>query len=139
FGVETPERWEDAAGKNIINQYFEWVDEPEMAEAALVFVDSPQGGTGYSVEDLADGGNGYVPINLQYQPHVASNAREVSIAGGSPFETSDNRSYKGKTGTTANAFDLIMIHTARKQMGRKPVIVVVNASNPMVMAEFEKN
>jgi beta-glucosidase len=138
FGQETPERWEHAASRSIINRYFQWVDSPEEADAALVFADSPKGGTGYSTDDVESGGNGYVPINLQYDPYVATHAREVSIAGGSPFEDFTNRSYKGKTSTTANSFDLMMIQNTRKQMGNKPVVVVVNVSNPMVMAEFEK-
>jgi beta-glucosidase len=138
FGQETPERWKDAASRSIINRYFVWVDSPEEADAAFVFADSPQGGTGYSTEDAENGGNGYVPINLQYDPYVATHAREVSLAGGSPFEDLTDRSYKGKTGLTSNSFDLMMIQTTRKLMGKKPVVAIFNVSNPMVMSEFEK-
>ncbi len=139
FGQETPERWEEAASKKIVNNYFEWVDEPQKADAAIVFIDSPRGGTGYSVEDAEAGGNGYVPINLQYESYVATHARETSLAGGSPFEGFTNRSYKGKTGITANSGDLKSVQLCRKQMENKPVIVVINVSNPMVMSEVEKN
>lgn len=139
FGVETPERWEDGASPEIVNKYFEWVDSPEEADAALVFIDSPQGGTGYSLEDLEKGGNGYVPINLQYEPYVATHAREVSLAGGSPFEDFTNRSYKGKTGTSANSYDQKMVNDTKAKMGAKPVITVIDVSNPAVMAELEKN
>jgi hypothetical protein len=46
---------------------------------------------------LEVGGNGYVPISLQYGEYTAEAARENSIAGGSPFEDFTNRSYHGKT------------------------------------------
>jgi len=139
FGQQTPERREDAASREMIEKYFDWVETPEDADVALVFMDSPQGGTGYSLEDLENGGNGYVPINLQYEPYVATHAREVSLAGGSPFEDFTNRSYKGKTGTTANSYDLKMVNETKAKMGGKPVIAIIDVSNPMVMAEFEEN
>ena len=139
FGQETPERWVDGASRSIINRYFEWVDSPGEADVAIVFAESPEGGTGYSAEDAEQGGNGYVPINLQYEPHAAIHARAESLGGGSPFEDFTNRSYRGKTGVTANSYDLMMIRMTRKQMGNKPVIVVIDVSNPMVMAEFEKS
>lgn len=139
FGVKTSERWEDGANPGMVKNFFEWVDSPGEADAALVFIDSPQGGTGYSTEDLKQGDNGYVPINLQYEPHVASHAREVSLGGGSPFENFTNRSYKGKTGTPANSYDLQMVNDTKAKMGAKPVITVIDVSNPMVMAEFEQS
>ena len=139
FGQQKPERWEDAASREMIVNYFDWVESPEEADVALVFMDSPQGGTGYSLEDLEQGGNGYVPINLQYETCVATHAREVSLAGGSPFEDFTNRSYKGKTGTTANSYDLQMVNVTKAKMGTKPVIAIIDVSNPMVMSEFEKN
>jgi beta-glucosidase len=138
FGQKTPERWEDAASRKMVEKYFEWVESPDVADVALVFMDSPQGGTGYSLEDLEKGGNGYVPINLQYETYVATHAREVSLAGGSPFEDFTNRSYNGKTGTTANRYDLQMVNDTKAKMGAKPVITIIDVSNPMVMAEFEK-
>ncbi|WP_372950843.1 glycoside hydrolase family 3 C-terminal domain-containing protein, partial [Mariniphaga sp.] len=139
FGQQTPERWEDAASREMIEKYFDWVETPEKADVALVFMDSPQGGTGYLLEDLENGGNGYVPINLQYESYVATHAREVSLAGGSPFEDFTNRSYKGKTGTTANSYDLKMVNETKARIGAKPVIAIIDVSNPMVMAEFEEN
>src|SRR5690606_5853550 len=48
-----------------------------------------------------------------------------------------NRSYKGKTIVASNITDLQSILDTRKVMGRKPVIVVVNASSPMVFNELE--
>jgi beta-glucosidase len=139
FGQETSERWEDAASPDIVNKYFEWVDSPDEADVALVFIDSPQGGTGYSLEDVEKDGNGYVPINLQYEDYVATDARDESIAGGSPFEDFTNRSYKGKTGTSANSYDQEMVNDTKAKMGAKPVIVIIDVSNPMVMRGFEEN
>jgi beta-glucosidase len=139
FGQETPGRWVSPVNMEIVKKYFEITDAPEQADAALVFITSPQGGTGYSSEDAKNGGNGYVPINLQYEPYKAEYAREKSIAGGSPFENFTNRSYKNKTGTSSNVKDLETVKTTRKKMGKKPIIVIVNVSNPMVFAEVEPN
>jgi beta-glucosidase len=137
FGQVTPESWKDAANPEVIKKYFELVDSPEKANVALVFIESPKGGTGYSRDDVAAGGNGYVPINLQYNPYTAEFARETSIGGGSPFENFTNRSYKGKTGVTANISDLKTVTETKIQMGTKPVIVIVDVANPMVFAEIE--
>ena len=68
---------------------------------ALVFIESPACNP-YSTEDLANGGNGYLPITLQYRPYTAKKAREVSIAGGDFRENFTNRSYLGKTNTAYN-------------------------------------
>ncbi len=82
-------------------------------------------------------GNGYYPISLQYRDYVATTAREVSLAGGSPFEKGTNRSYRGKGVRTFNAPDLTLVENTRKAMGTKKVIVVLNSTNPTVPAEFE--
>jgi beta-glucosidase len=123
----------------VIKKYFNVVETPEEADVAFAFISSPQGGVGYSTDDAAKGGNGYVPVNLQYGPYKAEFAREVSLAGGSPFENFTNRSYKGKTGTTANSYDMLMVNGTKAKMGEKPVIVIVDVSNPMVFAEIEKS
>ncbi|NQU86545.1 MAG: glycoside hydrolase family 3 C-terminal domain-containing protein [Mariniphaga sp.] len=139
FGQQTPESWNDAANMEIVQKYFEVVETPDEADIALTFIVSPQGGTGYSQDDVAAGGNGYVPINLQYKPYKADFAREKSLAGGSVLENFINRSYKGKTGKTANINDMDMVNKTKSQMGEKPVIVIVDVSNPMVFAEIEKS
>lgn len=139
FGRTTPESWSDAANLKIAASFFEVVDSPEKADAALVFINSPAGGTGYSVEDAAKGGTGYVPINLQYGEYVSEFARETSIGGGSVFENFANRSYKGKKGVTANIRDMQAVNDTKAKMGDKPVIVIVRMSNPFVPAEFEKS
>lgn len=119
------------------NKYFEMVATPEEADAAIVFIESPFSRYGYSFEDLAKGGNGYVPISLQYSDYTAVDAREHSIAGGDPFEASADRSYKGKSIKTVNKADMEQVQSVAKQMGGKPVIVVVNTTNPFIPAEIE--
>ena len=137
FGRSTPERWVDAFNPVIASKYFELVESPEEADFALVGIQSPNGGVGYDAADLEKGGNGYVPITLQYSPYKAEHARETSLAGGSPFEDFTNRTYKDKTTTAANIPDMKLVHETRAKMGNKPVVVVVHVSKPMVFAEIE--
>ena len=137
FGMPSPERWVDAFSKEIVSKYFEVVETPEEADFALLGIQSPNGGTGYDGTELEQGGNGYVPISLQYGPYKAEHARETSIAGGSPFEDFTNRTYKDKTTTAANIPDMILVHETRTKMGDKPVVVVVSVTKPMVFAEIE--
>lgn len=114
-------------------------DDPGRADVALVFVESPDGGTGYDRADREKGGSGYVPISLQYGAYTADHARATSIAGGDPLEDFTNRSFRGKTVTAANASDLTLIRDARRAMGRRPVVVSMALSKPMVFREFEKD
>ena len=80
-----------------------------------------------------------MPISLQYSKYKADNARETSLAGGSPLESFTNRSYRGKSVEARNSFDMKIVNDTRARMGRKPVIVLVDVSNPMVFSEIEKN
>ncbi|MGW8314399.1 MAG: glycoside hydrolase family 3 N-terminal domain-containing protein [Bacteroidales bacterium] len=137
FGMETPERWEDPFNLAIVDNYFEVVEDPASADLALVGIDSPDGGTGYDRGDTDNGGNGYVPIPLQYSEYTADQARDPSIAGGSPFESFTNRTFRGKTVTARNSYDLTMVKETRAAMGDKPVVVLVNVSKPMVFSEIE--
>ncbi|TFV93160.1 glycoside hydrolase family 3 protein [Algoriphagus kandeliae] len=140
WGIKSEAQWVDAVNLGIASKYVELVETPEEADLALVFVNSPESGTGYDPADRAKGGNGYVPISLQYEPYTATLAREQSMAAGDPVIAPEitNRSYKGKRVETANNQDLKTILETKSQMNGKPVIVIVNAANPMVMAEFEK-
>ena len=124
------------ASRDVIEQYFEWVDTPEEADVVLAFIDSPIS-DGYSKVDRENGGNGYVPLSLQYRPYTAEHARVCSIAGGDPREAFVNRSYLGKTNRTANESDLDIVVNAKEQFPDKPVIVIVHMQNPMVMTELE--
>ena len=116
--------------------WFTLVEDPQEADAALVFMESPLCDC-YSQEDVARGGNGYLPITLQYRPYTAGEAREQSIARGDYRELDCNRGYRGKTNTARNVSDLDNLLKARALMGSKPVIAVVQIHNPAVMAEFE--
>jgi beta-glucosidase len=137
FGRSTPERWVDAFNPEIASKYFELVESAEEADFALVGIQSPNGGVGYDAADLEKGANGYVPITLQYGPYKAEHAREISLAGGSPFEDFTNRSYKDKTNTASNLPDLALVVKTKQEMGDKAVIVVVHVSKPMVFSEIE--
>ena len=114
-----------------------FVDDSKDADAALVFISEPSTGPGYDVNDRNKGGNGYVPISLQYSEYKAEYAREVSLAGGDPKESFTNRTYKGKTTKASNYSELELIINTKKAMGNKPVIAVVSMGRPMVMAEVE--
>ena len=128
----------DPVPDEIIARYGTRVMDPAEADAAIVFAESPAS-TGYLKEDREAGGNGYVPVTLQYRPYTAEAAREHSIAGGDWRESSPDRSYKGKTNTCWNEADLDNILRCREVMGNKPVIVVETLSNPMVVSEFERS
>jgi len=134
FGITMPERIEYPFNMEVVSKYFEVVDNPKNADFALVGIQNPNGGVGY---DESDEENGYVPISLQYGPYKAESARETSLAGGSPFEEFTNRSYKGKTATSANIADMTLVKDTKQKMGSKSVIVVVKASKPMVFSEIE--
>ncbi len=123
-------------GKILAGEVFQVTDDPAEADAAICFIESPIS-VGYSPEDREAGGNGYVPITLQYRPYKASDAREHSIAGGDPLEDFTDRSYKNKWNTAANEEDLDLVIRARELMKDKPVIVSVTAKNPMVLSELE--
>ena len=136
FGAH-PDYWALPVERELVERYYDWADSPAEADFALVLIQEPYSGTGYDVKDRESGGNGYVPISLQYLPYTAEFARAESLAGGDPKEHSTNRSYKDKTVTTDNVDDLNTVITTRKAMGDKPVIVVISASRPFVPAEFE--
>ncbi len=117
--------------------YFRITDKPEEADIALVYMESPKSAwMGYDIADRERGGNGYIPISLQYRPYTAREARAESIAG-DPHEAARNRSYLGKTAHAQNECELDMLEETRRVMGRKPVIVAMNMNNPTVMAEID--
>lgn len=136
FGAH-PDYWDWPVDRKLVEQYYEWTDNPAEADFALVLIQEPYSGTGYSMKDRENGGNGYVPISLQYLPYTADFARAESLAGGDPKESFTNRSYRGKTVKTDNEDDLVLVRDARRLMGDKPVVVVISATRPFVPAEFE--
>jgi beta-glucosidase len=138
LGMQTPEKLEYPVNMEIVKKYFNVTDNPDEADYALVFIASPIGHGGYNADDAKSGGNGYLPVSLQYGKYTAETARDTSIAGGDPLETFTNRSYKGKSETSNNVTDLAMVTDTYAKMKGKPIIVSVNINNPMVFAEFEK-
>ena len=118
--------------------YFTLAETPEEADAAIVWAESPISvNKGYDREDREKGGNGYLPIPLQYRPYTAEEARARSLAGGDFREKSDNRSYRGKRETVCNEGDLDNVLEMRRRMGTKPVILLMELHNPTVPAEIE--
>jgi len=137
FGNPTPEKFEDPVNINVAGKYFKVTDRPEEADFGLVFISTPKSGTGYSHDDVKEGGNGYVPISLQYKPYTAVFAREKSLAGDARPNDVLNRSYKGKTVTPSNTKDLDMVIETVEAMKGKPVVVSILLSNPTILEEFE--
>ena len=139
LGREIPESLDYPINIDIVKKFFRVTDDPAEADFALVVISSPDTGGGYDEADVKKGGNGYVPISLQYSPYKAVYARDPSIAGGDPLEEFTNRTYKGKSVVASNTGDLKMVLDTRKAMKDKPVIVAIHISNPMVFSEFEKD
>lgn len=138
LGMETPEKLEYPVNIETVKKYFKVTDNPDEADYALVFIASPNSGGGYDGKDAKSGGNGYVPVSLQYGEYKATTARATSIAGGDPLEKFTNRTYKDKSSKAINITDLAMVTDTYAKMKGKPVIVSVNMNNPMVFGEFEK-
>lgn len=140
WGVSSPAKFDYPVDINVIKKYYTVTKDPNQADFALVYVASPYSENGgYDLKDRKAGGNGYVPITLQYGAYTATEAREKSIAAGDPVidSTIKDRSYKGKSVTANNTMDLRTILDTKSAMKDKPVIVVVHASKPMIFKEFE--
>ena len=123
--------------RELASKYFTVVDTPADADIALVFIESPNSGCGYSLDEMKKGESGYIPISLQYNDYTARKARPQSIAGGDPYEKFTNRSYLNKSTKTVNKGDMDLVIATKKAMGDRPVIVSINLSNPMVLKEIE--
>lgn len=121
----------------LVSKYYDIAATPEEADFALVVIDGPSISVGWDAADVKRGGNGYIPISLQYEPYTARSARATSIAGGHHTESFTNRSYKGKTVTTRNYDDLLLVRETKAAMGGKPVVVVLRLDKPAVVGEFE--
>ena len=135
--VTIPGRYDWPIDPAFFKDYYEFVEDPADADFAVVVIGDPVNGRGYDVEDLRNGGNGYVPMSLQWSEYTADQARAVSLAGGDPKEKTTNRSYRGKTIRTENSADISLVAGTREAMGEKPVVVVLPCQKPVVMGEFE--
>lgn len=132
-----------------LENFFNVTDDPAEADFAIVGMASPSSG-GFSTADKEAGGNGYVPITLQYHEYTADTAREVAIGNdpGKQFIDSEtgeyvytdeveNRSYKGKTTVATNEYYVNALEETRELMGDKPVVVYMRENNPVVWTEVE--
>jgi beta-glucosidase len=140
WGNFVPAKFEYPVDTSTIKKYYNFSASPDKADFAIVFVSSPQSALGgYDLGDRKNGGNGYIPITLQYGTYTAVDAREKSMAAGDPVvdPTITNRSYKNKTVTASNTMDLKTILDTKEMMKGKPVIVSVTAAKPMIFSEFE--
>ena len=122
---------------DMLRKHLNIVENPEEADCAVVFIDGPTVGRGHSNADMEAGGNGYIPISLQYSDYIAKYARKQSIAGGDIYEDFTNRTYRNKRTTTDNKYEMEAVIRAKKMMGNRPVIVVVRVKRPLVLAEIE--
>lgn len=139
LGMAIPESLDYPVNMDIVRKYFKTTDNPDSADLAIAFINGPVSGLGYDAADVKKGGTGYFPISLQFGEYAAKDARATSMAGGDPFESFTNRTYKGKSVKAANITDLGMVNDTYARMKGKPVITVIQLSNPAVFSEFEKN
>lgn len=137
LGMEIPSRFDYPISLDLVKKYFNVSEKPEEADFALILMDNPRTGIGYSAADVKKGGNGYIPISLQYGAYKATLARAQSLAGGDPLESFTNRTYKDKSVIAQNITDLNMVTETYARMPGKPIIAVVNLDNPMIFSEFE--
>ena len=137
WGGVSEEKEDYVVKPELMSKYFELTDCPDSADVALVFIEAPALNIGWDRKDIEAGGNGYVPVTLQYEDYTAEDAREVSLAGGNPLENFTNRSYKGKTVRTYNRDDMLLVRRTRELMGDRPVILSIGADKPFVPAEIE--
>ena len=137
WGGVSEEKTVEPIDLDLVRKYYDVVETADQADFALCLIEEPSSGFGYSSDDAKNGGNGYVPVSLQYEDYTATAARSVSIAGGDPMEKTANRSFKGKTVKTYNRDDMVMVRETKKAMGQKPVVVVIETGRPVVLAEIE--
>ena len=139
LGVETPASEDYPVNINIVKKYFNVTDDASKADFGFIIIEAPNPGFGYDKKDIESGGNGYIPITLQYGAYTAISARANSIAGGDPLENFTNRSYKGKTTTSENTSDAALVIATKTKLNGKPLIVSISANNPMVFSEIESS
>ncbi len=131
-------KWTKPMPESLASEYFTCVKDPGEADAAVIFVESPLSGWGYSKSAAVDGKTPYLPISLQYEDYTAEYARAHSLAGGDIFESFTNRTYRGRSVTTPMKSDLEQVLAVRKAMGSKPVVVVMDMTNPAIPNEVER-
>ncbi|MCD8023202.1 MAG: twin-arginine translocation signal domain-containing protein [Lachnospiraceae bacterium] len=134
----------------VLSEYFNVTTNPDEADFAIIGMECPSTGSGYSTDDIEAGGNGYLPISLQYREYTADTARETAIASdpGAEFIDSDtgeivytdeveNRSYKGKSVTASNEYMLDALEETKELMGDKPIVVYMRQTKANIWSEIE--
>ncbi|NDK32600.1 glycoside hydrolase family 3 N-terminal domain-containing protein [Nesterenkonia haasae] len=116
------------------------------ADAVVVGMRSPNNGTNFSSAGWDEEEDTWYPLSLQYRPYTADgeNVRQESISGDIDDNGErENRSYFGETSRISNEADLDAFERAVEAVeasGRDiPIIVVLDASNPVVPSEFEED
>jgi len=125
FGMPLPEVDAVPIDLDVVSKYFEVVENPDEADCAFAFIDSPEN-RGYTKDE------GYLPISLQYRPYTAETSREQSLVS-----QDGNCSYKNKTVSNSYEPHLDSVLEIKKAIGDKPLIVFLKAKNPVVPGEFE--
>lgn len=118
--------------KEILSKYYHIVDQPEQADFAIVFMNSPIS-NGYTE---CEGVGKYIPISLQYRSYKGELARDKSIAFGDPLENTD-RSYKGESAICENEYELDILLDTKEKMKDKPVICCLHMKKPCILSEIE--
>jgi len=131
-GEIPPVQYKKPVDMNKAAKYFDIAETAQEADCAIVYMDTPQSGSGYN-----EATKEFIPISLQYGDYTAEYARVKSIAAGHPGVDCDNWSYLGKSCSTYNKYDLDTLIQVKKEMGNKPVIVVLRMTNPVIPSEFE--
>ena len=137
----------DASAASLFQSYFgdKYTDDVTKADAMFIVINAPTGG-GYSSADFNAGGNGYIPMTLQFGEYTAVNAREHSIASNPNVYWEqygydvENRSYKGKSYVNNNNVNALNNYLSLVEQAKDadiPVILYVRENNPMVFGEVE--
>ena len=122
-------------------------EEVAACDYAIIFMDSPTLGAGYDAESET-----YLPISLQYGEYTADSefVREESISSdlvesivATPYGdvsqyVKENRSYYGQSTSADNLYQLeALLEITENLPENVKSIVCINATNPMVLSEFE--
>ncbi|MDN6208509.1 MAG: glycoside hydrolase family 3 C-terminal domain-containing protein, partial [Lactococcus sp.] len=123
---------------------YEQPDNLDDVDLVIAGMASPDNGENFSFAGIKEDSETYYPLSLQYRPYTADgdNVRKESIAGNKKDDGSkENRSYYGETSDIANEYDLDAVlnavELAEQSENDIPVVVAMDAKNPVIMSEFE--
>jgi beta-glucosidase len=113
-------------------------EEIAACDFVLAIVQNPMNVPASMGKGYNEAAGGYIPVSLQYGPYTADSeyVRQVSISG-DILENGEkeNRSYYGKSAVISNTSELDKILDLAGKS--ENVLVVINTTNPMIVAEFE--